>query len=35
MKCSHSVRTDVGKHREHNEDDYGVGEGVQVAQRGH
>ena len=35
MKCSHSVRTDVGRHREHNEDDYGVGEGVQVAQRGH
>jgi PPM family protein phosphatase len=35
MKCSHSVRTDVGRHREHNEDDYGVGEGTDVAQRGH
>ena len=35
MKCTHSVRTDVGRHREHNEDDHGVGEGVQVALHGH
>jgi len=35
MKCSHSARTDVGRHREHNEDDYGVGEGTHVAERGH
>ncbi len=35
MKCSHSARTDVGRHREHNEDDYGVGEGSHVNERGH
>lgn len=35
MKCSHSARTDVGRHREHNEDDYGVGEGAHVGERGH
>jgi protein phosphatase len=35
MKCSHSARTDVGRHREHNEDDYGVGEGDQADQLGH
>ena len=35
MKCSHSARTDVGRHREHNEDDYGVGEGTHVTERGH
>ena len=35
MKCSHSARTDVGRHREHNEDDYGVGEGIHVNDRGH
>ena len=35
MKCSHSARTDVGRHREHNEDDYGFGEGDQAEQLGH
>jgi protein phosphatase len=35
MKCSHSARTDVGRHRDHNEDDYGVGEGAHIHQRGH
>lgn len=35
MKCSHSARTDVGRHREHNEDDYGVGEGAHISERGH
>ena len=34
MKCSHSARTDVGRHRDHNEDDYGIGEGALVAERG-
>lgn len=34
MKCSHSARTDVGRQREHNEDDYGVGEGIQAAELG-
>ena len=34
MKCSHSARTDVGRHREHNEDDYGVGEGHQTSELG-
>lgn len=35
MNCSHSARTDVGRHREHNEDDYGVGEGQQTHALGH
>jgi PPM family protein phosphatase len=34
MNCSHSARTDVGRHREHNEDDYGVGEGLQTQTHG-
>ncbi|MFM2308825.1 MAG: hypothetical protein RLY87_946, partial [Chloroflexota bacterium] len=34
MKCSHSARTDVGRQREHNEDDYGVGEGLQATELG-
>jgi protein phosphatase len=34
MKCSHSARTDVGRQREHNEDDYGVGEGHLAAELG-
>lgn len=34
MNCSHSARTDVGRHREHNEDDYGVGEGQQTQSLG-
>lgn len=35
MKCSHSARTDVGRHRDHNEDDYGLGEGAHIEQHGH
>ncbi len=34
MKLRHSARTDVGKTRDHNEDDFGVGEGTGVAQYG-
>jgi len=34
MKLRHSARTDVGKTRDHNEDDFGVGEGAGVAQYG-
>ena len=34
MKCSHSARSDVGRQREHNEDDYGVGEGHQATELG-
>ncbi|MGQ9892618.1 MAG: Stp1/IreP family PP2C-type Ser/Thr phosphatase [Roseiflexus sp.] len=34
MKLRHSARTDVGKTRDHNEDDFGVGEGAGVDQYG-
>jgi serine/threonine protein phosphatase PrpC len=34
MKLRHSARTDVGKTRDHNEDDFGVGEGAGVEQYG-
>lgn len=34
MKLRHSARTDVGKTRDHNEDDFGVGEGAGVQQYG-
>jgi protein phosphatase len=34
MKLRHSARTDVGRTRDHNEDDFGVGEGAGVAQHG-
>jgi protein phosphatase len=30
MKLRHSARTDVGRTRDHNEDDFGIGEGAQV-----
>jgi len=30
MKLQHSARTDVGRTRDHNEDNYGVGESAQV-----
>lgn len=35
MKLRHSARTDVGKTRDHNEDDFGVGEGAQIETLGH
>ncbi len=34
MKLRHSARTDVGRTRDHNEDDFGVGEGAGVDQYG-
>lgn len=34
MKLRHSARTDVGRTRDHNEDDFGVGEGAGVEQYG-
>lgn len=34
MKLRHSARTDVGKTRDHNEDDFGIGEGAGVDQYG-
>jgi serine/threonine protein phosphatase PrpC len=34
MKLRHSARTDVGKTRDHNEDDFGVGEGAGTEQYG-
>jgi protein phosphatase len=34
MKLRHSARTDVGKTRDHNEDDFGVGEGAGVGLHG-
>jgi len=34
MKLRYRGRTDVGKTREHNEDDYGFGEGAQVERYG-
>lgn len=34
MKLRHSARTDVGQTRDHNEDNYGVGEGEQVERLG-
>jgi protein phosphatase len=34
MKLRHSARTDVGKTRDHNEDNYGVGSGEQAEQLG-
>lgn len=34
MKLRHSARTDVGRTRNHNEDDFGIGEGAGVAQYG-
>ncbi len=34
MKLRHSARTDVGKTRDHNEDNFGVGSGEQVEQLG-
>jgi Serine/threonine protein phosphatase len=34
MKLRHSARTDVGRTRDHNEDNFGVGEGAGVEQYG-
>lgn len=34
MRLRHSARTDVGQKRDHNEDDFGVGEGTQIAALG-
>ena len=30
MKLRHSARSDVGRTRDHNEDDFGIGEGAQI-----
>ena len=34
MRLRHSARTDVGQKRDHNEDDFGVGEGTQITALG-
>ncbi len=34
MRLRHSARTDVGQKRDHNEDDFGVGEGAQITELG-
>ena len=34
MKLRHSARSDVGRTRDHNEDDFGIGEGAQIDELG-
>ncbi|HEU5088649.1 MAG TPA: protein phosphatase 2C domain-containing protein, partial [Roseiflexaceae bacterium] len=34
MKLRHSARSDVGRTRDHNEDDFGIGEGAQIEELG-